>query len=681
MVHRSGLYPVGVTSPPSAPSRPPRASSAPGVGVAHLALIVLAGLLVSALAGSFSGATDPIELSEAGPTVRWGIPLLRVVFDIAAALTIGLLLLGGLLMPEGRKTTRRAYAASLAAPAAAVWGLSGLLGGVLTYADVAGSKLGGSGFFSLWWTSTWQLETLRAPAITSFAALVIALLLTVERGRNAQAALFFAAVLSLYPLALVGHSAGAANHDTGVNSLIAHLMGAAIWVGGLIALLLLWSRLGKRAGVTVARYSVVALWCFVLVALSGFLNAAIRLGEFGGLGTTYGTLVIGKTVLLLVLGGFGYLQRERVVKALEADPSATPPRSLFVRLAAIETVVMGATVGLATALTRSAPPVPEEILDSDPVFDRTGYFTPPDFTVTRLFTMWRTEWLFTSVSVLAIVVYLMWVMRLRRRGDRWPIGRTISWVAGWALFAYMIDSGFGIYGRVMFSIHMIEHMVVAMTIPLLLVLSAPVTLALRALPKRQDSTLGPRELVLATVHSRVIRVLANPVVAALIFFLSLVVFYYSPAFGRALETHTGHILMNVHFLATGYLFVWSLIGRDPGPPKWPAPLRLLVLLVTLAAHAFFGVALMSGTSLLAPEFFTALDLPWVPSPLEDQQLAGSIAWAAGEIPTLVLAILVAADWWRSDTAEARRHGRQADRDGDAELAAYNAYLAERSGKD
>lgn len=648
------------------------------MGVAYVVLVVLAGLLVSALAATFSGATDPIPLSEAGITVRWGIPLLRVVFDVAAALTIGLLLLGGLLVPEGRRTTRRAYTAQLAAPAAAVWGLAGLLGGVLAYADVAGSGLGGPDFLSEWWTNTWQLETLRAPAITSLVAFAIGLVLTVERGRNAQAALFAVSVLTLFPMALVGHAGGAANHDSGVNSLAAHLAGVAVWVGGLIALLLLWPRLGKRAGVTVARYSKVALWCFFLVAASGLLNAAIRLGGWDGLGTRYGVLVIGKTVALLALGVFGYVQRERVVRALEADGSEVAPRRLFIRLAGIETLVMGATIGLATALSRSAPPVPETIIDSDPVFDRTGYFMPPDFTVTRLFTMWRTEWLFSTIAVIAIGVYLAWVLRLRRRGDAWPLGHTVVWVAGWALFAYVIDSGFGIYGRVMFSIHMVEHMVIAMAVPLLLVLAAPVTLALRALPKRKDATLGPREVVLATVHSRAVRVLANPVVAALIFFLSLVIFYYSATFGLALQTHTGHILMTLHFLVTGYLFVWSLIGRDPGPPKWPAPLRLLVLLITLAAHAFFGVALMSGTALLAPEFFTTLDLPWVADPLEDQRLAGSIAWGTGELPTLVLAILVAADWWRSDDAEGRRQARQADRDGDAELEAYNAYLAERA---
>lgn len=668
--------PVAADSTGAVPSGP--ASTPRGVGRVHILLVVVSGLVVCALAAAFSGATAPIALSEAGPTVRWGIPLLRVVQDVSAAITVGAFLMGGLLVSESRSSDRRAQTGGLGALAALCWGLSGLLGGVLAYADAAGVGLGGEGFLRAWWASTWQLEILRAPAITAFAALLIAVLGWLERGRNAQAWLFAGSILALLPLALGGHASGSANHDAAVNSLAVHLIGACLWIGGLIVLLLLWPALGKTAGRVGARYSRIALWCFVAVAASGVLNAAVRVGGLDGLTTKYGVLVFGKVVLLLVLGVFGYLQRERVIGALQADPSDRPSRGLFARLAATETLVMGAAVGLATALARTAPPVPETVENPDPVLDRTGYPMPPDFTVGRLLTMFRIEWLFTTVAVVAIAVYLVWVLRLRRRGDAWPLERTLCWVGGWLLFLYVVDSGIGIYGKVMFSIHMIEHMVISMGVPLLLVLGAPVTLALRALPKRTDNTLGLREIVLAAVHSRVLQVLANPVVAAVIFFVSLVGFYYSPAFGAALQTHTGHVLMTVHFMLTGYLFAWSLIGVDPGPPKWPAPLRLLVLLVTLAAHAFFGVALMSGTALLVPDFFTALQLPWVPDPLADQQLAGSVAWGTGEIPTLILAILVTRDWLRSDTKEARRQERQAERDGDAELRAYNDDLARRA---
>jgi putative copper resistance protein D len=247
-------------------------------------------------------------------------------------------------------------------------------------------------------------------------------------------------------------------------------------------------------------------------------------------------------------------------------------------------------------------------------------------------------------------------------------------VLGWAVFVYATSGAPGVYGRVMFSMHMVMHMALMMAIPIFLVLAAPVTLALRALPARRDRTLGPREVVLAVVRSRWVTIIANPVVAAVIFFASLVGFYWTDAFEWALTTHSGHALMVAHFMLTGYAFVWSLIGTDPGPRKWPAPLRLVVLFGTLAAHAFFGLALMQGNWLLAPGFFKTIALPWVPDLIADQQLGGSIAWGVGELPTLVLALLVTRDWLRSDSREAVRSDRRAERDGDAELSAYNARL-------
>jgi putative copper resistance protein D len=258
--------------------------------------------------------------------------------------------------------------------------------------------------------------------------------------------------------------------------------------------------------------------------------------------------------------------------------------------------------------------------------------------------------------------------------------RTIGWVLGWAIFAWATCGAPGVYGRLLFSVHMVMHMTVAMTAPILMVLAAPVTLALRTLTPRPDNTLGPRELLLALVHSRYLAVIGNPVVAAVIFFGSLIVFYFSPLFELALRTHTGHILMTTHFLLAGYLFVWVLIGVDPGPRRWPPVLRLVVLFGTISFHAFFGVALTSGTTLLAPGFYQGLHLPWAVDLLADQRLGGAIAWGIGEFPTLILALLVTLDWVRSDRAESTRLDRQADRDDDAELRAYNARLSAMRGQ-
>nr|WP_246241950.1 bifunctional copper resistance protein CopD/cytochrome c oxidase assembly protein [Flexivirga aerilata] len=442
----------------------------------------------------------------------------------------------------------------------------------------------------------------------------------------------------------------------------------------------MWSRLGKGTADVIARFSLIATWCYVAVGLSGLLNAWIRLGGLGGLDSKYGVVILAKLAALIVLGGFGWRQRQQVVERLRADGASTPARSAFVRLALVEGLVMGVAVGLGAALSRSEPPVSgeSELAKTDRAYALTGYPTPPRLQASSWVSQWSVEWLFTAVAVVAIALYLHWVWRLHRRGDRWPIARTICWVAGWLVFLYLIDGAPAVYGRVMFSAHMLMHMGVAMFVPILLVRGGVITLALRALPARHDGTLGPRELILAVVHSRVFAFFANPIVAAVFMLGTLIGFYYSPWFEQSLTTHTGHALMIAHFLLSGYVYAYSLVGIDPGPPRWSPPLRMLVLLVTIAFHAFFGVALMTGTTLLAPDFFSVLDLPWVPDPVLDQQRGGTVTWGAGELPSFVLAMLIAYEWYRQDQAEGRRAERRADRDGDAELHAYNDYLASRA---
>jgi len=402
-------------------------------------------------------------------------------------------------------------------------------------------------------------------------------------------------------------------------------------------------------------------------------NAWVRIGSIGNLASSYGALLALKVVALVVLGVAGWLQRARVVNRIAADPLAG---RLFARLAIVEVVVMGAAFGLGTALSRSAPPsAPTSFVSPGPAFALTGYRAPAGpLSGSDWFTVWRIDWLWFGVAVLAVALYLLGVRRMRARGDSWPMLRTIGWVLGWAIFVWATCGAPGVYGRLLFSVHMLMHMTVSMVAPILMVLAAPITLALRTLTPRKDKTLGARELLLGLVHSRFLAVLGNPVVAAFFFFTSLVVFYFSPLFELALRTHTGHVLMTTHFLLAGYLFAWVLVGIDPGPRRWPPSLRLIVLFVTISFHAFFGVALTTGTTLLAPTFYQSLSLPWAVDLLADQRAGGAVAWGVGELPTLVLALLVTLAWVRSDGAETKRLDRQADRDDDADLKAYNAHL-------
>ena len=179
------------------------------------------------------------------------------------------------------------------------------------------------------------------------------------------------------------------------------------------------------------------------------------------------------------------------------------------------------------------------------------------------------------------------------------------------------------------------------------------------------------------VHSRFFAILANPIVAAVLFTASLWVFYYTPLFSFATTNHVGHEFMVIHFLLVGYLFVQSLIGIDTSPQRFPYPVRLVILLATMAFHAFFGLAIMTGTGLLLANWYGAMGWDGFTA-LQDQQSGGGIAWSVGEIPNAILALTIVYLWSRSDARETKRLDRQADRDGDAELEAYNKMLADRA---
>jgi putative copper resistance protein D len=641
--------------------------------VAVVAVVLPAGLL----AGAFVAPVD--GLPDVGALVRFGLPIVRAIHDLAAACTIGLLVVAATIIPEGRHTSRRVTAARYACASGVVWVVAGFVGLVFSFADLSGTTLSDPTFGAQFQTFVFQLEFLRVAAISFGMALVVTMGAAVVRRRSGMVFLAALSILAILPLSLAGHASEAASHEMAVNSLALHLVAAVLWVGGLLALAMMRPLLGKALAVSVQRYSTLAGWCFVAVAVSGAVNAWIRIGTVGNLASGYGVLVILKVGALVALGLAGWRQRSRVVGRIKADPLAA---RLFGQLALIEVVVMGAAFALGAALSRSAPPGMDMLAVSpDPAYALTGFGAPAGpLTSSGWFTVWRIDWLWLTVALLAVTLYLLGVRRMRVRGDSWPAARTIGWVLGWAIVVWATSGAPGVYGRLQFSVHMVMHMTVSMAAPIIMVLAAPITLALRTLTPRHDNTLGPRELLLGLVHSKFLAVIGNPIVAAAIFFGSLIVFYFSPLFELALRTHTGHVLMTTHFLLAGYLFAWVLVGIDPGPRRWSPPLLLVILFGTISFHAFFGVALTSGTTLLAPSFFQGLHLPWVVNLLADQRTGGAVAWGIGELPTLILALLVTLAWARSDSAESTRLDRRAERDDDAELKAYNAHLGALSGQ-
>ncbi len=279
-------------------------------------------------------------------------------------------------------------------------------------------------------------------------------------------------------------------------------------------------------------------------------------------------------------------------------------------------------------------------------------------------------------------MYLTAVLRLRRRGDDWSRGRTLSWLLGCTVLLFTTSSGVGRYMPAMFSMHMAAHMLLSMLTPILLVLGAPVTLALRALPAAgRDEPPGLREWLLAALHSRVSRLLTNPIVATVLFITGFYGLYLGGIFDAVAGSHAGHVLMNVHFLLSGYLFYWVVIGVDPTPRPISPLAKVGVVFASLPLHAFFGVVLMSMRNVLGVSFYRSLQLSWHTDLLGDQRLGGAIAWSAGEVPLVIVMIALLVQWSRSDRRTARRLDRAADRDDDADLAAYNAMLAELARRD
>ncbi|GGZ45489.1 cytochrome c oxidase assembly protein [Streptomyces bluensis] len=287
---------------------------------------------------------------------------------------------------------------------------------------------------------------------------------------------------------------------------------------------------------------------------------------------------------------------------------------------------------------------------------------------------WSADPFFLIGCLVALALYGWGVVRLVRRGDKWPLGRTVAFVFGVLLVLLMMCTRLNDYGMVMFSVHMVQHMVISMLAPILLLLGAPITLALRALPVAGKGRTGPREVLLMMLHSRYLRIVTHPAFTIPLFIASLYALYFTPLFDFLMGSRPGHIAMMVHFLAVGLVFFWPIMGVDPGPHRPGYLMRMLELFAGMPFHAFFGIALMMASEPMVETYANPPASLGIDA-LADQNAAGGIAWAFSEIPSVLVLIALLFQWYGSEQRQARRADRAADRDGDKELEAYNAYLA------
>jgi cytochrome c oxidase assembly factor CtaG/putative copper export protein len=662
------------------------------------ALVTTAVLVVVLLAGKGAPQPVPVGLPDAGPITGWGLPIVRLAADLLGIATLGLLLAAAFLLPSPAAGLAElpARATIWAARAATTWLVVVAVEVVLTLSDIFGLRPGTVLEPTLLRSFLGQTAQGRGLLIQAALVVVVAGLARSSRTTRGAAVSMVVALAALAPPSLTGHSASAGSHELAAASLLVHLLAAGLWVGGLAALA--WAALAGTDGLryAVPRFSTMAAWCFVAVAASGVINAAVRLGGLTPLYTSaYGGLVLAKVTALAVLGGFGWWHRQHTVAAqLDWAGTGTGRREaarLFLTVAAAELVVMASTVALAVGLSRTPTPAGDAVRTSVAAA-LLGFPLPAKPTWSRFALGWVPDGFALAFLAFAIAFYAAGVLTLRRRGDRWPVGRSVCWALGLLVFAWATVGGLGLYSHVLFSAHMVAHMLLSMVVPIGLVLGAPVTLALRALPgPRVPGELGPRQMLLALLHSRVARVVMHPLVAFALFVGSLYGLYFTSLFATLMSNHLGHVAMEFHFLAVGFLFFFVLVGIDPAPVRLPSIARIIMLFGAMTFHAFFSIAIMGGDSVLARSYFQALDRPYSTDLLGDQHLGGGIGWALGELPALLVLGAIFVQWTRTDAHEARRFDRDADRasrraatDGapvDDELSRYNAYLASLADRD
>ncbi|MEU0566852.1 cytochrome c oxidase assembly protein [Nonomuraea sp. NPDC005983] len=593
---------------------------------AGAAVAVGVAVLVAALWFG-GGAAEPeiVGLPTAGPLTSWGLPLVRFCYDLCAVACVGTLLAAVVLAPS---TSPESAACVRAAGGWALgWAVTAVLSYVLTLSNIIPlpvANLLDSPDLLSFGTSIPQTQAL----LVVVAGAVVVTLFTRLRGVPRWIPLAIAA-FALLPPAYVGHASSAADHDIAISALMAHLLGASVWVGGLGAVLVYFRR-SHHLAVVLPRFSTIALCCFAAVTVSGLASAWVRLSSLSDLWQTrYGLLLLAKVTALVLLALLGWNHRRRTVAGV-ADRTV---RRTFARLAAGELTVMAAAIGLAVGLSRSPPPAGGGGHDHLVLEYDLAPFTNPGVLITEV----RLDPMILLLLALPAIGYLVGV----RRVVSWPPGRTLAWYTGLALTALVLLGGVGGYARAMLSAHALQHTVLTVIAPLLLCLGAPLTLASQATTAAsQYGDLGSRLLNRRVTH---------PALLLTIYTLPFLLLYGTAWLPWSLSGYATHLLTEFLFFGAGLLVFWVLAGIDPLPRPIAWAARAWLLSAVIAVHLALGAFLLFGPP-VAADWFSLAAPPGVPDLLADQRLAGAILMLVPLLPLAVLAVRMA---WLKQAALAR----------------------------
>jgi putative copper export protein/cytochrome c oxidase assembly factor CtaG len=609
-------------------------------GPAVLVLVAFVSVLVALVVG---GGADPALIADPGPVVRFGLPIARVLVDLAAATAIGGLALATVGLSRTAPEWNRAI--DVAAAAAGVWTVVSAVTTFLTFLSVAGSRVSLDDQFGqsmgVFLTGTdlglaWLVTVLLAAAVTVLCFAV--------RSRGMVALTAGVAMIGLVPLAQQGHAAGTASHDAAVTALGLHLVGAALWVGGIVMLVLVRGVVSEgRLAAVVGRYSSIALGCFVLVAVSGVASAQIRVGALSNLFSPYGVLVLVKIGAIVALGVLGAVQRRSVVVALAATPARHRP---FWTLIVVELAVMGVASGFAAALGRTAPPVsqiapsktsdpsPAELLTDDPLPHAPGAW--------GWLTSWNVDLFWLMVAVLIAATYAAGVLRLRRRGVSWPAGRAVAAAIAVVSLVVATSGSLHQYDRFLISANVGAHLLLGLVVPALVWAAAPVQLIRAAVLPRDDDSTGVREWTGVLVDNAAVRYLVQPFPAFVLLAAVWWAFYGTQAVRWSAGDPIGRTVIDVVFLLVGLLALPTLFTPIAAGARAASMTAFLVrvvgAVVVAAGTVSLGLAMQGPLGLLQASWFGAMGRAWGPDPLVDQARGGVVLVVAGVL--LVVAVVV-----------------------------------------
>lgn len=620
--------------------------------------ISLVGLVLGLIIGQSNWQPVAPGLPDAGAAITWLNQISKLAFTF-----IGLLIFGKIIAVTfiARPTDLRKSQSQLSILANG-WAVVALVVAVTQMAYVLGLTAQETFAPGVLSTYLFDLTSSRGYLISAVIALAIAILIVLIKSDNSLVLVLVLCAAAIATPLLNSHAASLGDHSMALTSSIAHGLSMSAWVGTLFAIIPLVKANNQQA---VIRFGSLAKWSVLILVVSGSAAAYTRLDSLSDFWLTgYGQLVIIKVTLFLSAIYLANKIRKRLAQSITVT-----------KFLSFELLFLGLAIGFGVAL-QNTPLSRESIALSTAAEEVLGFEFPPPPSLANYIFGWQPEWVLLSATITGLVFYVTGVIKLTRNGIKWPVGRTVSFVIAALLLIWTSSGGISKYAMISFSSHMIQHMTLSMIAPIFLVLSAPITLLLRSLPTHSEpGSKNSREWILGLLNSTYAKLITHPIIVLIIFTFGLYGLYFTPLFADLMRSHSGHVFMEIHFLFSGFLFAFMTVGIDPAPRQLPYWSKLMMVLVALGLHTFFALAIMQSTIPIGQDWYAQVQPPWIYDLLRDNYEGGGIAWAIGEIPTLILAIIVAIQWARSDSRLATRKDRAAQRDGDSELQAYNERLA------